>query len=62
MSSGQLRSMPSRSRVRSHTKRAQGYIDSALDIVVPRKCRFTFFRVGVDLCAKCGKTRREHHE
>jgi hypothetical protein len=41
-------------------RRARGYVDAGLDLVVPRKCRFRFFRIGVDLCAKCGKTRKEH--
>lgn len=50
----------SRRRIRPVIRRAQGYVDAGLDMVIPRKCRFTFFRVGVDLCAKCGKTRKEH--
>jgi hypothetical protein len=62
MSTDKSIATPSRSRIWSRDKRARGYIDTGLDLVVPRKCRFTFFRVGVDLCAKCQRTRKEHHE
>ena len=41
-------------------KRAQARSDFELERAVPRGHRFTFYRVGDDECAKCGKTRKEH--
>lgn len=51
------------SPVHSHSKRQHEFWhrqDTVFGFAVPRNHRFTFFRVGVDECAKCGKTRKEH--
>ncbi len=51
------------SRKRTDAKKRkliQQAIDYKLDEIVPRGHRFAFLRVPEDLCAKCGKTRKEH--
>jgi hypothetical protein len=48
------------SGTRKSIREAQDRMDYYLARAVPRNHRFTIFRRGEDICAKCGKPRAKH--